>query len=292
MKFVVFLILALSFNIIACQQPEGYSQVELEDFYTDNLLQTLVDFGSQHVIDSGIETGDLPDTEYYITQIYNIYKSDLVDDKESYAFDVMIVDHDGSAIRANFIVRHSPSTDTNEVISSAYDGTYYYDDFFADDFGEELLAEISGDVSSDVSASELEFLGDIWFTEDNIIDPKGNFVLGTPISVSLSQFTTDPDIQNVFIFGLEDVLDQIVPEEMAVAQFHVTNIHKATKQIVNGLNYLFDTEVESTSGTKVRVNFEVYSQSWTGVVEVLSYSYQLTKPDGSVVTGEENFVGL
>jgi len=96
-----------------------YIPLDLSLASSDTKIQGLLYFGTQKVIQKGIENGTLPNSFYQIAKIYELANK-TEGDLEYYKFDLQLADNQGNSADTTFEVSLQPGTNIREVTSYSF----------------------------------------------------------------------------------------------------------------------------------------------------------------------------
>ena len=288
----ILITIVLLLGTIACQDSDDFLGVQADAFYSNSQLQNYANFGAHFVIEEAVQAKSLTSSNYKIAEIYSIRRQQS-GDLTNLTFDISLANEEESAFRAIFSISYDESSESHTVTSYAYDTDKTLNGLVIGALAS-LPARLSSSSGSSLNNTpfaqetpSLKWTGDAWPGKDSQVDQNGERVLGGRRRLTLEAFNTSPKIQGMFIFGLENILGAIVPKNLAESQFKLANILSITQQVVAGVNYNFDVEVENSDGVTIKLNFTVFDQVWSETQRISSYSYTISDSEsGTVITGE------
>jgi len=275
------LILALAIGTFSCQEVQPYTQVLASDIQNNPTIQYLANFGAQSVAQEAIQVGDLPNAQYNISRIYSVSQQSLVNGI-NYEFDVEISSPAGNSTRATYIVNYQPADNDEEVTSYTYErGQGLNNVIFGNQDDSDVdysdnQALLGPDVLISEGSSELEWLGEAWIVGENEFLNEDNLDDGySPID--LATFNNDEEAQNLFVFGLQDVINQIIDRGDLEDDypFEITQIYNVEEETGNSGNYRYDVGIDNRNGTTGRIVFVALEATQTAPRRVNSYSYSI-----------------
>lgn len=303
---IFLLVLLIAIGAVVCQDQQqvgNVTQLSAADIQNNSNAQFLANFGAQSVAREATQAGDLPDGQYNISRIYSASQQQ-VQNGVNYYFDVEISNGLGNSTRATYTVFDEVDDDGDgndqEVTSYTYErGPGLNNVVFGNgDLSDEVdfsdnQAFLGPDVIISEEDNELEWLGEAWLGEDELVSEVGN--VGGYTLLSVDEFNNNKQAQDLLVFGLGDVIDQIIDRGDLDDDypFDLAQVYGVWQQVVSGINYQYDVAVDNRRGTTGRILFVVYSQPWTQTERVTSYNYTITTVvRGAPVTYGANSEGL
>lgn len=246
--FILALVLATSYMMVSAQRGDWLS-LDVDQLNIDPNLRDIMNFGVQYVITKGLNDGPLNSgSNYYLDNVDSI-ETQLARGTK-YRFTVQLLSEWNEQATVRFAVFDQPWSKTRKVTSYTF-------------------TDVQG---RPTGAEEEEVLDGSWFTIDQYNQDA------------------DQDWMRAFNITISDVLAEGVQNGQLLegGRYKLFWFHSVKGQVVDGMNYRYNVELEGDQGWGVTVIFSVYeSAEDDNKIEVTDYLFTDITPKNDAEEEEE-----
>lgn len=284
MQKLSLLVLLLSLTFCYTNAQSAYQALDVAEAQSSPEIQKLIQFGLQAIVENGVQKEFFSSSDFALNQINSV--AEEIGDGNNYQFDCIFQDSTGIKIAAKFEVHQDDATNTQSLISFAYN-VYYPSQTVTDpEAGEESTEETGEEVqieSPSTSVPEVEENQngeaatpddgiEITIPEDNTAENTTNTTIPENkfVEITEEEFDNSTQMNEIFQFGFANVIQNgIKNNSIPNTNFTFAVITSLAKKTVeNGEIYKFSCKATDRKNVEINLSFQV-------VQEVQSFSYQV-----------------